>query len=1002
MKISLLYVFLFFLFGSSYSSQAQGPVASAKELPKSFPTPWAEAVETFEVHPDFKIEIVAHEPEVVDPIAMTFDNLGRMYVIEMRGYSERREQMLGRIKLLEDLDHDGIFEKSTIYADQFKWPTAIIWWNGGIFLAATPDIYWLKDTNRDGKADIQTKIFTGFGSDKNKLNVQALVNSFRWGIDNRIYGATAGNGGTIQKVGNGNGRPLKLYNRDFSFDPRNLDIRTENVTAQYGMSFDKWGRKYTCSSSDHIQAIIHNWHQFSSKKSIATDGAAAEVYRISGDEPWREIRTRWRIAGAVGGPVEGGGRVSGYFTAATGLTIYKGHSYGPEWSGSAFIADAGSNLVHVKEISSVAGNKSASRQSGLEKSEFIASRDNWFRPVQFENGPDGCIYIADMYRETIEHPWSLPPGIKNFLDLNNGNQRGRIYRVVPKINKEKKKRIPKNLKNEELISFLSDKDYWARSTAAKLLSVRAPKEITDLLDAKIFAIDSFQGNINNKFHHLMVRNSLKPLERSALSEVAKNVIRQKPNEWDEFLSAFLNYFTSPAGMLSNESKCELLINVFNEIQLELLDDFHNFGFQLPLIYGLGGYSSELEKVISLLPYSNLGSSWIVEAYSNVLAPHAERAAMMIISSEKMLEGNNLDRLIDLVAQLGKKSASSIKDYQNLTTFYRNLKNHNNLLITAFISGLLEKSSIKFPPQSRQFDDVYQFASSQIDRAQNTSKIKNECLIKFLALYPDPEKFIHLFHKYLSEMRNEELTGFFIKYAQYRKEKQVFDLLVNEFPKLKRDLKLIATKTVSQENFEYLLLNHLSKMESKDIVRYLSSHQLNKWLNSSDSKIKDMAINIFGEKQSNSVKDRQKIINDYISCLSLNSSPVLGKEIFDLQCAICHANSNRKNNLGPTLSSLRGMSAEKLLVHILDPNRDIAPRYLSSVIETSNKEFIHGIITEAGPAELTIQLPQSIEIRLNRNEITHIKPVSQSIMPSNFESSITKKQMAHLISFIAGD
>ena len=149
------------------------------------------------------------------------------------------------------------------------------------------------------------------------------------------------------------------------------------------------------------------------------------------------------------GPVEGGGRVSGYFTAATGVTIYRGDALGAELLGNAFIADAGSNLIHRKRIRYDAVQPGGARPKDEQKREFIASTDNWFRPVQFANGPDGCLYVADMYRETIEHPWSIPESIKKHLDLNSGNNRGRIWRIAPKGFKARQRKLPGEMTTAE-------------------------------------------------------------------------------------------------------------------------------------------------------------------------------------------------------------------------------------------------------------------------------------------------------------------------------------------------------------------------------------------------------------------------------------------------------------------------------------------------------------------------------------------------------------------------
>src|SRR5437867_896130 len=144
---------------------AAEPEVDAKDLPRIPPTEPDKALSTFQIKKGFRIELVAAEPLVVDPIAMSFDEDGRLFVVEMRDYSERRPERLGRIRLLEDTDGDGRFDKSTIYVDNLPWPTAVICYDGGIFVGATPDIFYMKDTDGDGKVDERRAVFTGFASD---------------------------------------------------------------------------------------------------------------------------------------------------------------------------------------------------------------------------------------------------------------------------------------------------------------------------------------------------------------------------------------------------------------------------------------------------------------------------------------------------------------------------------------------------------------------------------------------------------------------------------------------------------------------------------------------------------------------------------------------------------------------------------------------------------------------------------------------------------------------
>ena len=515
--------------------ETKNPVAvdPAKDLPRYPAVEPKDAIGTWQVKKGFKLQLAAHEPQVRDPIAICFDERGRMFVCEMIDYSEMRDVTphLGRISMLQDKDGDGYFETSQVFADDLPWPTGLIWANGGLFVGATPDIWRFEDKDGDGKAEVREKVFTGFGTGLKILNVQGLMNSFQWGQDNKIHIlAGGGNRGVVTCLKRPDAKGIELGGKDFWFDPRTLEFGLEGGGAQYGMSFDNYGRKFGCSNSDHLQYWVYDdkyanrnpYYQMPpARQSIAVDGGAAEVFRLSPDEPWRIIRTRWRIAGVVKGAVEGGGRVSGYFTGATGTTIYRGDAYGPDFVNNSFSGDAGGQLVHRKIIKpstdgiSLIGERPAD-EHGFE---FAASKDTWVRVVNFANAPDGCLHICDMYREVIEHPWSIPDEIKKFIDLNNGNNRGRIYRIVPDQGAERigQKVNLANASTGELVKLLGHPNGWHRDTAQRLLFERRDKAAVPMLE-KVLSGD----NALAKLHALNALESLGSLTSAHVIAAAKD------------------------------------------------------------------------------------------------------------------------------------------------------------------------------------------------------------------------------------------------------------------------------------------------------------------------------------------------------------------------------------------------------------------------------------------------------------------------------------------------
>jgi putative membrane-bound dehydrogenase-like protein len=430
-----------------------------KELPRLPHTEAKDALKTFRIKPGYRIDLVACEPAVSDPVDLSFDEEGRLWVVEMIDYpfgDKEGNPPQGRLKVLEDADGDGRFENSRVLAERLRWPTSLALWDGGAFVATVPDIVYVKD----GKSEVA---FTGF-SDQ---NVQGLLNNLKWGIDNWFAGTSGSNGGTVLSRRRPDLAPLSVRGRDFRFRSTG-EIEPLSGGGQFGHAMDDYGRRFVCSNSVQARHVVLEDRYLAKNPlyavrsvttSIAADGDSGPVFRTSPAEPWRIVRTRMRLAKEVPGPVEHGGAVTGYFTSATGITFFDGRLY---------IGDVASNLVHRKSLTPAGSTFRADRIDP--ESEFLVSSDNWFRPVNFATGPDGALYICDMYRECIEHPYSIPDSIKKHLDLTSGKDRGRIWRVARDGDPGWTK--PRLKSTEELVAALARPEPWWRQTAGRLLFQR--------------------------------------------------------------------------------------------------------------------------------------------------------------------------------------------------------------------------------------------------------------------------------------------------------------------------------------------------------------------------------------------------------------------------------------------------------------------------------------------------------------------------------------------------
>jgi putative membrane-bound dehydrogenase-like protein len=466
---------------------AEQRAADPKELPKFPPVAAQDALNTFQLKKGFRQELVAVEPLVTEPIALSFDEDGRLFVVEMNDFPDGDKQHPGQVKRLEDTDGDGRFDKATVFADGLHWPSAVHCYGGGVFVGAVPDLIFFKDTDDDGVADEKRVVLTGWGNRAGTLEAEGVFGSLAWGLDNQIHGLVNRFAGVITNPNNPAAKPVTLGG-NFAFDPRTMTLVAEAGEGQYGMGFNDDGRQFLSRQHRHIMTHLFD-RRYADRNphytmpdptvDIAVDGPKAALYRISPEEPWRVMRTRWRVEGLEEG-IEAGGRASGYFSAACGLTIYRGNAWPREFVGDAFVADPAENVVHHKKVSHSGPKASAERAADEQKVEFLASKDTWFRPVYMANAPDGTLYIADMYRQIIEAA-GIPDEIVKHLDLSAGRDMGRIYRIVPENFKQPPLPRLSRASLAEQVATLEHPNGWHRDTTARLLYERNDRAASPML-----------------------------------------------------------------------------------------------------------------------------------------------------------------------------------------------------------------------------------------------------------------------------------------------------------------------------------------------------------------------------------------------------------------------------------------------------------------------------------------------------------------------------------------
>ena len=468
-----------------------------------------DALKAFQHEPDVRVELVAAEPLVMSPCAMAFDERGRLFVAENRGYPNMANPPQGDIALLEDTDGDGRIDKRTVFADGLTFPNGVMPWRGGLIVTCAPDVLFFKDTDGDGMADERKVLLTGFAT---SASTQLRVNCPTLGPDGWIYFAAGLSGGEITSPEHPD-RPALKMTADLRWNPQTGDIDNADGRSQYGMSFDDFGRRFICMNRVPVQHVVL------SSKMLARNPHLAFSETVQ-DCNERSVKTGLRGGGdgvrlfPISANITTADSHAGSFSAACGIHIWQGETLDLRYRGCALSCDPTANLVHVDKLTLDKATFTA--KPLLKDREFLASRDDWFRPVFLAPGSDGGLYVADMYRKVIEHPDYLPEEVRKRTDFESGKDLGRIWRVVLK----RPLGIPivRDLSGAdmpELVKAMDSRTGWAKATAMRLLLERRDPGTADELIAALKQPVSSDA----QYHRVRLLDALGAVDDARLAEL---------------------------------------------------------------------------------------------------------------------------------------------------------------------------------------------------------------------------------------------------------------------------------------------------------------------------------------------------------------------------------------------------------------------------------------------------------------------------------------------------
>ncbi len=828
---------------------------------------------------------------------------------------------------------------------------------------AVPDLWYFKDTNDDGVADVREKIFTGFGF----RNDEGTANNLYWGLDSWIYGAGSNSGGTIQSLKNKEAKPVSIRGRDFRFHPRTREFQALSGSEQFGNAMDNWGNRFLSQNSKPAVHVVlpsrylerNPYLPVSTTKTDIWKGNT--IYRASEIEAWRLARTKLRLADDR--KYSAPSVAHDVFSGCSGVNIYRGSVYPEEFQGNLFVGDVQGNLIH-RRILQPAGVTFTSERVEKE-TEFLRSSDNWFRPANLVNAPDGTFHIVDMYRETIETPDSMTPEILAMVDFRSGREHGRIYRLAPKGFQPPPPPALGNATSEELVELLKNPNGWWRDTAGRLLFERGDPSVLSELRVLLKTSDSSLARL----HALYAISGLGGLEESDLA----GALSDRAPEIREH------------GLLL----CRSEFSGLKEVLVSLAGD-SNPRVRYQAAFTLGDFEGDdVAGALAEIAVRDEGDPWVRTA---VLSAHPRLAFPVFKRIQRASHKSSL--FTPLVAIIGARNDR--EEVVSLLAFLKTLG--PNFPVSGVISSLGE-SLKKSGASLGQYPEAKALSAKLAGRAKiiltnKDAKVPAKmAAVKMLGNASWNDASGHLY-RLLDPSQAPEVQLAALKTLSSFARSESGDVLINSLPKLSP-----ATRT---EVIEVLLgrkawigpLLDAVKKQKVAAGQIPLAHR-ERLLKHDNPTLKKAAAGLFSAK----ANPRAQVVETYQAALKLTGDLGRGREIFRQNCMACHKLGEDGHEVGPNLTTVKSRSPEAILIQILDPNREVLANFTQYFVTLSEGRTSTGQIVSESPSSLTLRRAEGVEETILRQNIKSIMGSGKSLMPEGLEGAIDLQAMSDLISFL---
>ena len=961
------------------ASDMQPPSEVTSIGPVSSPLDPATSLKRLHLREGFQAELMVSEPLVMDPVAIDWDASGNLWVVEMADYPlgmDGEEEPGGRIRVISDSDGDGDYDHQSLFADDLNFPTGLLTWREGVLVTAAPDILFLKDTDGDGKADQRQVLVTGLTTG----NQQLRANGLRWGLDGWVYCAAGGHHG---RYGVGNQLKTSLGSvlvgaRDFRFRPDTGELEPVSGPSQNGRNRDDWGRWYGTQNSRAL------WHYVLQDKYLRRNDLVAYP------SPTQLVITPLNPRVFPASPQEKrfhSYEQAGHFTSACGGMIYQDSVLFAELPDSmhAFTCEPFHNLVQHNLVFDQGVSFGSRRDVQDESMDFFASEDPWCRPVMVRTGPDGALWVVDMYRYMIEHPQWLPEEGKQELLPNYrlGEDRGRLYRILPNgVNPAPRVRLDQ-LDTQALVNGLATDNGWVRDKIHMMLAWQADPKLPSLLETFL----STTHHTKARLHAMWL---LKAFGALSAERIAQALGSEHPG------------LRINALVMAEDSFSQLGV----EKALEMVSD-SSPKVRMQLALSLGEVEGkEAAMALALLAQRDGKDPFVQAAVLSSATRHLNDLTQILVEHNRLglVDPAILWGCMEMAMSLGQRSVMGPLMQEMLHVG----KKPSHTTFSDWSKFFLTATQRRFDLSSlgRGEDELAQCWRRSTGMGEDSvlshalhiledrgMSLEHRVAAVGLLMHPlnQHENASDLLRRWLDSREDPLVQEAMIQTSQRHHDPQVAAVLLDSWQGLSPKLRQKVMDTImTRDDWVKLLLDRLEAgmTLSLDVV------QRDRLLRHGDPDIQQRALRAFQVPESRAV-----VLKAFDPVVSMQGAIEQGRSQFERRCAACHLLDGMGQAIGPNLITVSQYPVPKLLSSILDPSREVQPGYQAYLCELKDGTELYGmVLTETG-SSITLKSMDGILHAIARDNIQSMRGSQHSLMPEGLEEGMSLQDMADLIAYL---